>query len=1094
MKDLKFGASIAFFFLLIVIFGLFAPGASADTNISNCTDISSPGSYYLNTSISNSPDIACINISANNVTLDCQGNTIDGDGEYLGPWRYGVLVSRAGGPTNNTNVTIKNCIISDWDYGIDLYYASNNTIRGVNVSSNSYGIRLKFNSNNTLLNITAVDNYGGLILEYSSANAIINSSLVNNINYDFYMMNSRPSGASECKQIFSNVNGTDNKPIIFYNSSVNLQSWNNNISELVLCNASNSVVNNFVMNHTNGDVNMIQVVGSRNVTISNTNISHSFTGIWFYNSSNNLVANFSATGLNDGISITDFSYSNNVTGSRLINNDVYGISFDDNNNFSLFYNNFFNNTDNVNNFYNTTNYWNTTLADGTNIIGESKIGGNFWANPSGSGFSQTCNDLDGNGICDSPYNLTTNNKDYLALVSSIDSTPPTSYLTLPVGGAIFSVNNVTFNCSAVDNVNLSNITLYGNWTGWHANETVNVFGLSNSTNFSRNFSEGDYTWNCYVCDKSDNCAFNATNKTFVVDTSAPEYLTYNAINGTYAGYPILYYTTWQDNYSGLSGYIFSFDNCTGTLANDSWAPLSGGYNPAYSVKVTNSTVGCTIRWQVYVNDSAGHWNSTPINSYNTTALVLIPSFGTNPVDNYDDNDGSIVFDMKCSDSISISTIQLWGNWSGTWQVNQTNSSPYNDTWWNVTVTGISDGSNYKWAVWCNNTVGLTNITINRTFNVNDTTGPTITHNSPANDSYYNRAPYFYGTCTDTGSGISKIWANSTKYPSVDTTSPYNFTNFSSLTNGVVYSILIYCNDTKNNTATSMFYFTYDTDKPAITLDGPANDYSTTSTSRDFTYKVEDVYGIKNCSLYVDGDIEHTDTSGIHYDGSTVNTFADISLSRDEHTWQIKCYDLAGNLGTSPERTLTVTSSSSNGGGGSSSDDETVVDENKTVNSGNLTNLSYSKTIPGLSRWDKIIFMFQNTNHTLTMKEVTTTSATMEVNSTPVTFTLNIDQIKDLDLNGNGMNDFSIKLVSITSSEAKLLLKPILEVASSGGNLTNGGNLTANNTAFKGPSFKLNLEPWKIIVIILVVIVIVLMFVIISIYDKKKKKKFWKKGK
>jgi hypothetical protein len=39
--------------------------------------------------------------------------------------------------------------------------------------------------------------------------------------------------------------------------------------------------------------------------------------------------------------------------------------------------------------------------------------------------------------------------------------------------------------------------------------------------------------------------------------------------------------------------------------------------------------------------------------------------------------------------------------------------------------GIPDGSNYQWAVWCNDTSGLTNITENRTLNI-DNTAPAIT--------------------------------------------------------------------------------------------------------------------------------------------------------------------------------------------------------------------------------------------------------------------------------------------------------------------------------------------------------------------------------
>jgi hypothetical protein len=50
-----------------------------------------------------------------------------------------------------------------------------------------------------------------------------------------------------------------------------------------------------------------------------------------------------------------------------------------------------------------------------NIYRCSRASGNVWANPSGTGFSQTCTDADKDGICDAQYTLDSNNIDYLPL-------------------------------------------------------------------------------------------------------------------------------------------------------------------------------------------------------------------------------------------------------------------------------------------------------------------------------------------------------------------------------------------------------------------------------------------------------------------------------------------------------------------------------------------------------------------------------------------------------------------------------------------------------------------------------------------------------
>ena len=66
------------------------------------------------------------------------------------------------------------------------------------------------------------------------------------------------------------------------------------------------------------------------------------------------------------------------------------------------------------------NNWNTTRQAGQRIYGSgTEIGGNYWANPSGTGYSQTCTDAVPvpDGFCDSAYTLsaTEPNIDYLPL-------------------------------------------------------------------------------------------------------------------------------------------------------------------------------------------------------------------------------------------------------------------------------------------------------------------------------------------------------------------------------------------------------------------------------------------------------------------------------------------------------------------------------------------------------------------------------------------------------------------------------------------------------------------------------------------------------
>jgi PGF-pre-PGF domain-containing protein len=99
------------------------------------------------------------------------------------------------------------------------------------------------------------------------------------------------------------------------------------------------------------------------------------------------------------------------------------------------YNNYFNNSLNVKfGPGEGGNTWNNSLTQGTNIVGGPYIGGNFWAKPDGTGFSQICVDLDGNGIGDFPYNISEDEFDYLPLVSRNSYLPLANFDVNPSSG------------------------------------------------------------------------------------------------------------------------------------------------------------------------------------------------------------------------------------------------------------------------------------------------------------------------------------------------------------------------------------------------------------------------------------------------------------------------------------------------------------------------------------------------------------------------------------------------------------------------------------------------------------------------------------
>jgi hypothetical protein len=137
------------------------------------------------------------------------------------------------------------------------------------------------------------------------------------------------------------------------------------------------------------------------------------------------------------------------------------------------------------------------------------------------------------------------------------------------------------------------------------------------------------------------------------------------------------------------------------------------------------------------------------------------------------------------------------------------------------------------------------------------TSPVISHDSPANATYFNYAPYFNGTCSDAGVGLDSIYTNLTEYSDYDTTSPYNFTNTSALIEGI-YSVRISCNDSVNNTATSDFYFTFDLTNPTSTINAPGNDTWTNDNTPDINITMTDNFDSSiTYNIYVNGSLNKT---------------------------------------------------------------------------------------------------------------------------------------------------------------------------------------------------------------------------------------------
>ena len=196
-------------------------------------------------------------------------------------------------------------------------------------------------------------------------------------------------------------------------------------------------------------------------------------GARFVGSSGTRIANNDLGGNHASLYLTN-SISNRVTGNQLTGAKCGIIAFSAGEG-TIVVDNVFRNSghDIYGNFPGTV--WNTTPSPGPNIVGGPQIGGNFWANLEGTGFSETHHDANGDGFCDEPYDNGWSGVDQLPLARwsgpIIVTVPGGSGLPTSIAG-----NGLYDDVNGNGRSDFADVVLYFNSMTWMAaNEPVTAF-------------------------------------------------------------------------------------------------------------------------------------------------------------------------------------------------------------------------------------------------------------------------------------------------------------------------------------------------------------------------------------------------------------------------------------------------------------------------------------------------------------------------------------------------------------------------------------------------------------------------------------------
>ena len=285
----------------------------SEIEISQCRTLGTSGvTYKLNQSVE--ANETCFTTGANNVTLDCLGNTII----------YGIITGESYGVVSDKNhVKIRNCTISSGaEASVDfwgsitsgiLIYLEENQIENVNVSYNKFGISLWGASNTTLMNITANFNSAyGIVLRNSSNITLANTNMSGNTLANFYIT------GIDNDNFNNNIDTTniiDYSYIMYYNYSISDYTFDPTTAPnagAVYCLVCNNVtIKDLDLSHKNS--NGIFFFNTNNSRIENVITNNNIFGINLTRSSNNVLDNITANGnLRGGITLGDKSNNNTI--------------------------------------------------------------------------------------------------------------------------------------------------------------------------------------------------------------------------------------------------------------------------------------------------------------------------------------------------------------------------------------------------------------------------------------------------------------------------------------------------------------------------------------------------------------------------------------------------------------------------------------------------------------------------------------------------------------------------------------------------------------------------------------------------------------
>ncbi len=272
-------------------------GISFSADLTSCSVLTAPGTYTLANDLAGAPNfvsfptpaMACLQVTGSNILLDCKGHAISNDG--IPPNTFGVIVQ-------GTNITVENCVVSNYTWGVDIVSSQGSVLSNVSSVNNSQsGIALDASSGNSLSGNAACMNGGSGFV----TNQFLSNSFDNNL-----------TGNTACG------NGAFGFQISGIRNNLEGNDAHGNAYSGFTSGPFNTLVNNTAYDHPQIGF----IAGNDNVT-SNTAFNNSGAGFLVSGSGSTLSGN-TAYNNTDGFDLSFFSSGNSLTGNAAHDNSVNG--------------------------------------------------------------------------------------------------------------------------------------------------------------------------------------------------------------------------------------------------------------------------------------------------------------------------------------------------------------------------------------------------------------------------------------------------------------------------------------------------------------------------------------------------------------------------------------------------------------------------------------------------------------------------------------------------------------------------------------------------------------------------------------------------